>query len=406
MRNEGYLLFLGAGRWQCYGIKCARQLGIRTIAVDANPDAIGFDHSDKVINIDFHKNEDSVITALEKYNFYLRGVISYCNEKGMRLASKIRGMYGLAGIDEKITENMVNKYHQRKKWTKHNLPCPKWKLIESLVLDIKKIDDGLSYPLIIKPIDSSGSRGVIKINERDELSTGLTYAQKFSADGRLIIEEYFDGDEYTVESITINNVTTILTVTKKAKVLNTQNTVANQLESINTHDELYLILSKLAINALSALGYDNGPGHTEILHNKVTNKIILVETAGRGAGFKVFESLVPKVSGYNFTNATLFQAIKEKFEAPVQISNNYGIIKYFTGKKGTVVSIKGFEKIKNFHNNKISIEGSPFVNLGEKLETPSTDGDRLGYLMGWGKRRSDVFDIFIDHFEKISFEIQ
>ena len=406
MRNEPYLLFLGAGRWQCHGIKCARELGIKTIAVDANPKAIGFDHSDKVINIDFYKNENRALSVLKKNNFNLRGVISYCNEKGMRLASKIRGIYGLSGIDEKITENMVNKYNQRKIWTKHNLPCPNWILIKNLTLDIEKIDNGLSYPLIVKPIDSSGSRGVIKVNGKDELYTALMHARKFSSDDKLIIEEYFDGDEYTVESITINNVTTILTVTKKAKLPNTQNTVSNQLESMNRDDELYLELSKLAINALSVLGYDNGPGHTEILHNKVTNKIILVETAGRGAGFKVFESLVPKVSGYNFTSATILQAIRAEFESPVQISNNYGIIKFFTGKEGTVVSITGFEKIKNFHNNKVSIEGSPFVNLGEKLQTPRTDSDRLGYLMGWGKCKDDVFDTFIDHFEKISFEIQ
>ena len=72
MRNEHYLLFLGAGRWQCHRIKCARQLGINTIAVDANPHAIGFDHSNKVINIYFHRNEDSAISTLENNNFNLR----------------------------------------------------------------------------------------------------------------------------------------------------------------------------------------------------------------------------------------------------------------------------------------------------------------------------------------------
>ena len=152
------------------------------------------------------------------------------------MASKIRGIHGLSGIDEKITENMVNKFHQRKIWTKHNLPCPIWKVIPSNCTNDRRIDIDLLYPLIIKPLDSSGSRGVIKVNGSDELSDALIYARNFSSDGRLIIEEYFDGIEYTVESITINSVTTILTVTRKEKVPNSQNTVANQLESINPDD--------------------------------------------------------------------------------------------------------------------------------------------------------------------------
>ena len=58
LTSNSYLLFLGAGEWQAYGIQCAKNLGIKTIAMDANPNAIGFNITDIAINIDFYNNED------------------------------------------------------------------------------------------------------------------------------------------------------------------------------------------------------------------------------------------------------------------------------------------------------------------------------------------------------------
>jgi len=403
--SESYLIFLGAGEYQLHAIKCAKELGINTIAFDADPEAVGFNFSDKFFNIDFFNNEESVFNQLKINGFNLIGVMSYCNEKGMRLASKIREKYNLKGINNTVTENMVNKYFQRKIWSTHNLPCPKWRLINNQKINVEELENYLSYPLIVKPIDSGGSRGVVKVINRNELFSAIAYAREFSTDEKVIVEEYFSGKEFTVETITVDNITTVLAITSKEKVPNTNNIVANQLESLDRKNKLYSELGKLAINALRTLSYNNGPGHTEILYNEDSNQKILVETAGRGAGFKIFESLVPKISGYNVTKNIILQSIGMKVDSPKNILHNYGIIKYFTDNQGTVKSISGFDSIRKYNSEQVSIEGSSFVSIGDEIQNPTTDGDRLGYLLGWGKDKDQVKNIFMKEFEKINFEI-
>ena len=85
-------------------------------------------------------------------------------------------------------------------------------------------------------------------------------------------------------------------------------------------------------------------------------------------------------------------------------SYNYAIIKFFTGYAGKIRSISGFEQLEKYKNKKVNIEGSPFVNIGDEVNDPTTDGDRLGYLMGWGTSRRDVHNIFQNQFIKIKFE--
>ena len=120
----------------------------------------------------------------------------------------------------------------------------------------------------------------------------------------------------------------------------------------------------------------------------------------------MFESFIPKVSGYDITENIIMQSMGDVIKDSINVLSNYAIIKYFTAKKGVIIQLKVLIKIGNNNYKKVKIEGSSFVNIGDKINDPMTDGDRLGYLMGWGKCKNDVFDIFIDHFNKVSFEIK
>ena len=60
---------------------------------------------------------------------------------------------------------MINKRYQREIWSKNNIPCPNWKVFNEKDVDIKKITSTFSYPFIIKPTESAGSRGVSVIKK-------------------------------------------------------------------------------------------------------------------------------------------------------------------------------------------------------------------------------------------------
>ena len=402
--DEKYLIFLGGGKWQNHGIKTAQDLGVKTIVIDGDPKALGFEYADIALNIDFYSRSEAVLDWLKKNKIKVSGVLSYCNEKGMELAAIISEKYKTRGMDLNQSKIMTNKGVQRNIWSSNNIPCPKWRVYKKENIDKNEIILNFSYPFIVKPTQSSGSRGVSVVKRFEHINDALSKAIKASENDEIIIENYFEGDEYTVETMTFNGDTEVFAVTKKLKVPGTNNTVANELESINFNSQTFKELSDLTKKALNALKYMDGPAHTEILFNKEFNEKVLVETAGRGGGFRVFESLVPAISGINVTKILIMQALDLSFEIPLKRKNNYGIIKFFTGKKGRIKSISGFKSLKN---KNIFLEGEPFITEGDYIESlPSTDGDRLGYLLAAGPKKSYVKKIFNEAFKAIRFEYQ
>ena len=188
-------------------------------------------------------------------------------KKGMELAGIIKRKYNLIGIGKKLSKIMINKRYQREIWSKNNIPCPNWKVFNEKDVDIKKITSTFSYPFIIKPTESAGSRGVSVIKKFNQIKTALDTAFKASHNKEIIVEKFLL-EMSTVESMTFEGKTEILAVTEKLKVEGTNNTVANSLESINRNSETFKDLSALTKNALKTLEYNNGPAHTEILYNK------------------------------------------------------------------------------------------------------------------------------------------
>ena len=129
--KKSFLILIGAGTSQKFCIEKAHKMGLNTIAVDRNINTKILKYCDVPLKIDFVKNEKKVLDWLELNNIKLIGVMSYCNEPGMKLAAKIREKYNLQGMNSKITNIMSQKHLQRKILTKANLPCPKWKVLKS-----------------------------------------------------------------------------------------------------------------------------------------------------------------------------------------------------------------------------------------------------------------------------------
>ena len=102
--NDSYLIFLGASIInQKYCINKAHKMGIKLILVDGKLDKNDYPYCDILLKIDFVKNEKKLLNWLIKNKINLIGVMSYCNEAGMKLAAKIRFKYKLPGMKINIT---------------------------------------------------------------------------------------------------------------------------------------------------------------------------------------------------------------------------------------------------------------------------------------------------------------
>jgi len=373
INDDIWLIAVTAGKWQKHGISEAMGSGIKVLAIDADSKAEGFSIADKSLCISL-ENEAAVIQELKELNLNYKGVVSFCSEAGMPLAAKIWEEFSLPGPLSKLTKMLLDKGVQRKVWSESEVPGPEWAIFE----DVKSATDYLlnsELPKIIKPTDASGSRGVTKIEQKSDVAPSVKKAFEFSRSGKVIIESFLSGTEFTVEVLIVEGNVNVLAVTEKKKVEGTKGTVARELATSDRPAEIIDKISKTVIHAFNSLGYKEGPGHAEVILCD-DDFVGMVEVAGRGGGFMVFNKFIPAVSGVNIAKLTALQSVGlpiEKFD----IEKRAAVLRFFPSRPGILRSISGFEKANEING----VESDYFVSIGDEFFIASADGDRLGYIL-------------------------
>jgi biotin carboxylase len=373
--NEQWLIAVTAGRWQRHGIQEARSAGLKVLAIDGDPSAEGFLDADKILeNVDFDDHK-KVIEAIKSLDINIRGAVSFCSEAGMMLAAAIREALDLPGPRPDLCKKLLDKGFQREVWTKYNVPGPNWLVLSDIEQTLAAINN-FSFPLIIKPTDSSGSRGVTKIESKeDDITDAVNRAFQFSRSGKVIIESFMEGTEFTVEVFIADGISHVLAVTEKKKVEGTRGTVARELATPDRSAEVVSKIANSVVDAFSALGYKEGPGHAEVIL-KLDGSVGLVEVAGRGGGFMVFDKLVPSVSGINIAKLTALQSAGIPV-GPIAKKSNAAVLRFFPSKPGILKSITGIQEANQLEG----VEAGAFVSVGKEFHRAIADGDRLGYIL-------------------------
>lgn len=374
--EKPWFFAISAGRWQLSGIKRALDSGMNVFAIDGDPNASGFKIATKSLVVDI-KDTNAVLSAIKNSGITPDGVVSFVSEVGMLSAAAVREEYGLTGPDKKLTNAVINKVKQRELWDKAGIPGPKWFSFNSIT-DVEYYAKQLGFPCIIKPSDSAGSRGVTKLDNTEGIKEAALIALAASNSGVGIIESYMDGIEYAIETFGDGQEVHVLAVTEKIKVPATNGTIAQELSTPCEKVKSEMV-SSVAVNALKALGYLSGPGHTEIIMN-YNGKVGLVEAAGRGGGFMVYERLVELASGFDIVKATALQAMGHNPEVVIE-KNRAVVLRFFPSIPGEVMKLDGFSEA----NNLSGVEAGPFVSIGQQVGKVQGDGDRLGYILSEGE---------------------
>lgn len=397
--SDIWLVAVTAGRWQRHGIREARSAGIKVLAIDSDPNAEGFNDADETLVVSFDDYEE-VIKLVRNLGLNIKGAVSFCSEAGMILAAKLREAFDLPGPREDICRRLLNKVLQRKIWTEKSIPGPRWAVCQDLDDTVRAIK-AFGFPLIIKPADSSGSRGVTKLESiDDDFHEAAVRAFQYSSNGSVLIEEYMDGTEFTVEVFASDGSLKVLAVTEKKKIAGTRGTVAYELATPDRSKEVISSISDTVIQAFLALGYFDGPGHAEVILNN-DDSIGLIEVAGRGGGFMVFDYLVPKVSGVNIARLTAQQAVGLKL-SEVVVKDKSAVLRFFPARPGLLKVISGFDEANCIAN----VEAESFVKTGIILEKAVTDGDRLGYILSCADTPRDAQHLANQAESLIHFDIE
>jgi biotin carboxylase len=376
------IMILGAGVLQVPAIIKAKEIGLDVIAVDMDPKAPGFQYADICLVI---STIDIINVVNAAKNLKPDGVMTLASDMPMRTVAAVAKHLNLVGISEETAIFATNKARMREKLFEHGVPIPKFYVVssyEEYLIAVQKFSD----KFIVKPADNSGSRGVFLVTNQNEVETAYGYSEKYSRSGEVVVEDYMQGHEVSVETLTINGVTHVIAITDKLTTGSPNFVEMGHSQPSILDEGIKTEIARIATAAVNAIGIENGPSHTEIMVTKEGPKI--VELGARLGGDNITTHLVPLSTGVNMVECSIKIALG--MEADFKPKFNKGsAIRYLNSSEGTIV---GIERVEEVSSKKGVIEVKFTKKVGEKITNISSSTDRIGYVIS----QSDTAEVAID----------
>ena len=391
------LMIVGASVLQLPAIKKAKEMGLEVAVVDFNPQAIGIAFADKYYNAST-MDEDAVLKAAEDYR--PDGIMTLATDMPMRGVAKSSDKLGLHSIDYATAVKATDKYDMIKAFKEYDVPSP-WYYLVSSVDDLKALDGKLDYPCIMKPTDNAGSHGVVKVESFEELVKSYEYSHQSSRHGNVIVEEYLDGPEVSVEVMVVDGVVNLLQITDKLTTGAPYFVELGHSQPSQLSAEVQEQIRDVATRACKAVGIRKGPAHVEM---KVTTKNgpKMVELGARMGGDNITTSLVPLSTGIDMVQATIRVALGE--EPDIEPKLHCGsAIRYFQLPFGKIKSIGGVEEAS-------AMEGVREITFTKEVGEESTpihcSNDRVGSVIAQAATAEEAVKVCEEAMTMIKIEIE
>lgn len=365
------LLILGASVLQLPAIKKAKEMGLYVGVADFNPNAIGIQHADEYFNASTI-DEDAICDVVQRFN--PDGIMTLATDMPMRSLAKAAAMLGLPAISYDTAIKATDKHEMIKAFKEHDVASP-WFYNILCKKDLALLKDNISYPCIMKPTDNAGSRGVVLVNNYDELLNAYDYSYKQSRSGNVIIEEYLQGDEVSVEAIVINGEVHILAITDKLTTGAPHFVEMGHNQPSKHPLHIQKAIKALATKAVKSVGIHTGPAHVEIM---VTQRgPVMIELGARMGGDCITTHLVPLSTGIDMIKATIDLALGNIPDITPKIEMA-SAIRFIKGPVGVIKSIDGIEDAKQISG---VIEVTVTKTIGDTIEDIHSSTDRVGYVI-------------------------
>ena len=233
------------------------------------------------------------------------GICSIASDLAMLTVNYVAQQMGLTSNSMAATEVSTNKSLMRQRFAQMGDPSPR----SVRVTPETKLDAiDLAYPLIVKPVDRSGSRGVTKITRSDQLAGAVERAMAQGFEKAAVVEEFAEGAEYSVESLSWQGAHTVLAVTRKYTTGAPGFIETGHIEPAGLDAGTLKRVEAVTRHALTSLGLTCGASHTEIKIDR-DGAIRLIEIGGRMGGDCIGSALVELSTGIDFVRAVIETAL-------------------------------------------------------------------------------------------------
>ncbi|MBO5235670.1 MAG: ATP-grasp domain-containing protein [Spirochaetaceae bacterium] len=409
-QEKKHVLILGAGIMQKPAILAAKSLGYTVTVIDANSTAPCISLADNFYAVDLKDKESVKKLALKlKDQENLSAVFT----AGTDFSTSVS--YASEACDFKChkyqaAQNASNKALMRTCFNKNHIPSPAFIEVSNNELEnINSLDfkaKKLEFPLVVKPVDNMGGRGCRLAREKNELQEAISSAIKNSRSGKVILENYMDGPEFSIDALVYNGTVTICGFADRhiffpPYFIEMGHTMPSVIDEKNR-----LELIKTFVQGIESLGLTHGAAKADIKLTK--NGPMIGEIAARLSGGYMSGWTYPYASDCNLTEQALLIALDlipewlEKNRKPIDFDNNFSSFKVFevpckrTCSERAWISIPGqVSKIYNLEESTTI----PFVNdlfvrsqISDYVTFPMNNVEKCGNIIATDKKREQAID--------------
>lgn len=276
----------------------AKQLGYEIHSFSFEKEGACKKYADYYYPVSFAERE---IVLKECERIKIDGITSFSLESALPTVNFVAKSLNLPGNPEICLERTADKFAMVERLKECGINVPDYVCIKS---EKELSDFTFCYPQIVKPVDSGGKNGVSKVYNKEELIKAFRQALLFSKSKKVVIGQFIDGREFSVESISHQGQHHILSITDKVLTKEPYFVEIEHHQPAILSDEEAKRIKFVTRQVLDALSVYSSASHTEIKMDK-RGDLYVIETGARAGGGMTASDLVRLSTGYDFVKGIL-----------------------------------------------------------------------------------------------------
>jgi biotin carboxylase len=377
------LVILGAGIMQTPAIGIARELGFESVVVDGDPNAPYKDLACRFECIDLKDKEGILALAegLKAEEGGLAGIMTAGTDFSASVAF-VAERLGLPGIPYEAALDASDKERMRRRFAAAGAPSPEFVIVGD---GGGALGCSIPYPVVVKPVDNMGARGCRRASCDDELRVAVAEALRFSRSSRVIVEEFIDGPEFSIDAIVFNGEITVCGLADRHIFFPPYFIEMGHTMPAALAPETAAALIDVFASGVRALGIANGAAKGDL---KLSSAGPMIgEIAARLSGGFMSGWTHPYASGANATMGALLVAVGEKPRGMTAVRDWTSAERAFISIPGLVRSIRGLEKAERMRWVK---DVFPRVRPGDRVSFPENNVSKCGNVISAAPARVDA----------------
>jgi biotin carboxylase len=373
------VLFVGAGRHQRRAIERAQSLGLRVVAVDRNPEALGLSLADTAEVVDF-QDVDGVLEVARRHA--VDGALTVSADRAVPIVAAVAEQLGLPGIGRDVAHAMTHKVAMRRLLAEAGVAQPRFAAAHDLA-SARAAAETVGFPAVLKPADSGGQRGVFRLESIDDLDAHLHSALAESGTGEVVLERFHEGLELNGLVVVRDGVAEVLTLSDRLRPSGVGFGVGwIHVYPTTIFGDTLAEAERVAAHATHALGLRDGIAFPQLLVTDVG--VLVVEVAARIPGGQMAD-LARHAVGVDLVETALLQALGEA--VPDELARPQRqqplSIRFLTASPGPlptgrVIRIGALEPVLAAPG---VVQAETYLQEGETIRPVRLDGDRRGYVI-------------------------